>query len=74
MELLHLSITLQVTGSGLAFLDTKHGAEFLDQCQGEVCTVVTQEFGGHTKHCDEPLIQDLSHSLGCLVPHDKCQV
>ena len=28
---------------------------------------------GCAKHCDELLIQDLSHGLGHLVPHDKSQ-
>ena len=73
MEWLQLPITLHMIGGGSVFLDAKCGTQFLNQSQGEVCTTVTQKFGGHTKHCNEPLIQDLSHSLGCLVPHDKCQ-
>ena len=73
MESLHLPITLHMIGSGLEFPDAKCSAQLLDQCQGEVRTMVTQKFGRHSKHCDEPLIQDLSHGLGGLIPHDKCQ-
>ena len=61
MEPLHLPITPHVIVSGSTFLDAKHGTEFLNQCRGEVCAAVTQEFGGHTKHCNEPLIQDPGH-------------
>ena len=66
MEPLHLPITLCMVGSGLTFLYAKCGTQLLCQCRGEVCTVITQEFGRHTEHCSEPLIQNLCYGLGCL--------
>ena len=73
VESFHLTITLCMIHSHMAFLDPKCSTQLLHQSGGAVCTAVAQQLSRHAKYQYEPLIQHFGDGLCNLVSCHHCQ-
>ena len=65
--MLHLPIALCMVSRGPALLDTKGGAQLLDQGRCEVHSSVAQQLSGHSKDRYKVLVEHIHDCLGHLV-------